>query len=81
MVSAFWTVFTERGIWDHASVRRQHVSTKGDEIAVSGLAKESRALAPEPHVTFERAVSDLLLAQTHVSILSWKPGPRFHRES
>ena len=52
--------FTEVGIGDQAPVCRQHMTTKGDEIAVCCVANERRAVAGSAAlVTFDGAASDL----------------------
>ena len=50
---------TARDIKGQASVRRQHMTTKGNEIAVCDVANERNAMAPQLLVTLDRAGSDL----------------------
>ena len=45
--------FTDRRMWDQASVRRQHMTAKGDEIASFVVPAERHASVP--HVTEPRA--------------------------
>ena len=55
------------------------VTTKGDEIVVSGVANERRALTRQHFVTFDRAACDLLLERTrlwHVGLGSQSGGLR-----
>ena len=60
--------FTDGGISDPASVRRQHTTVKGDEVASSLVSAEKRLRTPQPprHTRQE---------ETLLSILSLDPGP------
>ena len=65
--------FTDGGIWDQASARRQHMTFQGDEVASFLVPAERRHRAPQPADTFDRAASDLLSEQTRLLILYWNP--------
>ena len=60
--------FAGGGTQDEASVRRQNITVKSDEVA--------SFFVPAQHpATFDRAASDLVAEQTHLSILCWNPSP------
>ena len=72
MVATSATVL-QRGIWDQASVRRQHMTSKGDDITSFVVLAERHSKAPQASGTFDTAASDLLSEQTRLNILCWNP--------
>ena len=55
-------------------MRRQHMTTKDDEIAVYGVGNERRGLALQGHVTFDRLSASHLIgtdAHQHLDLEPW----------
>ena len=75
--------FTEEGIRDQATVRRQYMTANGIGVASVSLLADRRARAPQSSHQFDRAASDLLSVQMRLSILCYSQTwlPKRHRRS
>ena len=68
--------FTDGKKRDQASVRRQHMTVKGDEVASFLVLAERRPRAPQPPDTSDTAASNLLSEQTRLRIRCWDPSSK-----
>ena len=54
----------------------RHMACKGSAVLAFRKANERRSPSHQPKYRFDTSVSNRLLEQTRLSILSWNPGPR-----
>ena len=65
--------YVDDGVWDQNTVRRLHMTIRGNQVPAFSVANDRLAVAPQPCTNCDRAASDMLLEQTRISIFSWNP--------
>ena len=53
--------YVDDGVWDQNTVRRLHMTIRGNQVPAFSVANDRLAVAPQPCTNCDRAASDMLL--------------------